>query len=165
MRTIACIAFVLAPFAGFPAQAADSDMAKLAWLGGCWQSEGAEPGSVEHWLPLAGGTLMGVGRTVKQGKTVTHEFMQIRELPDGRIAFHAQPAGKPADVFPVLKLSDSEVVFENLQHDFPQRVAYARDGATRLNARIEGLRNGQLRVIPFPMVKVSCDSLLQQPAR
>jgi hypothetical protein len=142
------------------AHAGDSGIGKLAWLGGCWQAESGEPGSMEQWLPLAGGSLMGVGRTVKQGKTVAYEFMQIREEANDALVFHAQPSGRPPNSFTAIRVSETEVVFENLQHDCPQRVAYARDGATKLNARIEGTRNGQLRVIPFPMVKVSCDGLL-----
>src|SRR6202012_23245 len=56
------------------------DISHLSWLSGCWNSEASEPGSGEQWLPLAGGTLLGVSRTVKQGKTVAFEFMQIRAL-------------------------------------------------------------------------------------
>jgi len=47
------------------------------------------------------------------------------------------------------------VVFENLQHDFPQRVGYKRDGDALL-AWIEGPRNGQTRRIEFPYRKVGC---------
>ena len=137
---------------------AAADIARLAWLGGCWKLEGSEAGTMEQWLPLAGGTLIGVGRTVKKGKTVAHEFLQIREQADGRLAFMAQPSGQPAAVFPLASLSDTEAVFENPQHDFPQRVIYARDGDDRLKARIEGLRTGQLRVMAFPMRRVSCNS-------
>jgi hypothetical protein len=162
MRNIGIPVIVALLFAAPSLQAADSNIDRLAWLGGCWQAEGGEAGSMEHWLPLAGGSMMGVGRTVKQGKTVAYEFMQIREQADGTLVFHAQPSGKPPNTFTAIRVSDTEVVFENLQHDFPQRVAYARDGANKLNARIEGTRNGQLRVIPFPMVKVSCDALLPQ---
>jgi hypothetical protein len=53
--------------------------------------------------------------------------------------------------------SDTEVVFKNLQHDFPQRIVVAIKDGGKLKARIEGLRNGSLRVIPFPMTRVSCD--------
>ncbi len=56
-------------------------------------------------------------------------------------------------------------MFENLQHDFPQRIAYSLEGGTTLNARIEGMRNGSLRVIAFPMHRVSCDSLVSGQVR
>jgi len=147
------------------AQAEDHDITQLNWLPGCWKAEGGEAGSVEQWMPLAGGSLLGMGRTVKSGKTVAHEFMRIALQPDGRLAFHAQPSGQPAASFTAVSLSDTEVVFENLQHDFPQRVVYARDGATRLAARIEGQHHGKTRSIPFPMQRVSCDSLLAETPR
>ena len=51
---------------------------KLAWLAGCWNVDGAEPGSGEHWSTAAGGTLLGTSRTVKGGKTTAFEFVQIR---------------------------------------------------------------------------------------
>src|SRR5688572_33346099 len=80
-----------------------AEISQLAWLGGCWKSDVAEPGSGEHWMPLAGGTLLGVSRTVKQGKTVEFEFMQIRALADGQIAFIAMPSGQRTTVFPSLR--------------------------------------------------------------
>ena len=150
--------------AGSTAQAAPPDLSRLAWLSGCWQGEGAEAGSGEQWTPLAGGTLLGVGRTVRNGRTVAHEFMQIRAQQDGRLAFLAQPSGQRPAAFPLLHLGEAEAVFENLQHDFPQRVVYARDGSGKLQARIEGMVDGQLRVVPFPMSRVSCDAL-PEPAK
>jgi hypothetical protein len=146
------------------AAAAETEMAKVAWLAGCWVSDGAEPGSEERWMPLAGGTMLGVSRTVRQGKTVAFEFMEIRNLPDGKLAFVAHPSGQDTTVFTALRVSDSEVVFENAAHDFPQRVAYAKDGESKLRARIEGMDGGAPRVIEFPMSRTSCDSASGGPA-
>jgi hypothetical protein len=137
---------------------AEPQIDKLAWLAGCWAIDGAEPGSEERWMPLAGGTMLGVSRTIEQGKTVAFEFMEIRHLPDGKLAFVAHPSGQDTTVFTALRVSDSEVVFENPEHDFPQRVAYAKDGASKLRARIEGTERGALRVIDFSMSRTSCDS-------
>ena len=149
---------MLAAFAIGNACASEPEIAKLSWLAGCWASEGGEPGSGEQWTSLAGETMLGTSRTVKQGKTVEFEFMELRYLSDGTLAFIAHPSGKRTTVFPVLRISDSEVVFENPQHDFPQRVAYAREGDSKLRARIEGIRKGTLRVIEFPMSREACDS-------
>lgn len=140
------------------ATAAEPEIGQLAWLAGCWASDGAEPGSEERWMPLAGGTMLGVSRTIRQGKTVAFEFMEIRHLPDGKLAFVAHPSGQDTTVFTALRASDSEVVFENPEHDFPQRVAYAKDGESKLRARIEGSEGGALRVIEFPMNRTRCDS-------
>jgi uncharacterized protein DUF6265 len=140
------------------AAAAEPEIGQLHWLAGCWASDGAEPGSEERWMPLAGGTMLGVSRTVRQGKTVALEFMEIRHLPDGKLAFVAHPSGQGTTVFTAVRASDSEIVFENPEHDFPQRVAYAKDGESKVRARIEGSEGGALRVIEFPMSRMSCDS-------
>ena len=130
----------------------------MAWLAGCWAAEDSEPGSVEQWMPLAGGTLLGMGRTVRAGRTVEHEFMQIRLAADGTPVFIAQPSRRAAPVpFKLLRASPTEMVFENLEHDFPQRVIYRQESSTSLRARIEGLRNGVLRGIDFPMRRSPCD--------
>lgn len=130
----------------------------LSWLAGCWASIGAEAGSGEQWMPPAGGTLLGTSRTVRNGRTVAHEFMQIREIEPGKIAFIANPSGQAEASFPMARAGEREAVFENPEHDFPQRVIYKLDGDGVLRASIEGLSKGQLKTIGFPMKKVDCES-------
>jgi hypothetical protein len=137
----------------------------MAWLAGCWQGQFGEPGTVEQWLLPAGGTMLGVSRTVKQGKTVEFEFMQLRQLPDGVLAFIPQPSGRPPTVFRLLRLGQSEAVFENLEHDFPQRIAYSRPDQSRLLASVEGLRSGVARKVEFSFARTSCDMQLGGQAR
>lgn len=148
---IACA--VLAGAAG----GAEPAIEQIAWLAGCWESDGGEPGSGERWTPFVGETLLGVSRTIREGKTVAFEFMEIRHLPNGKLAFIAHPSGQKTVVFAAVHSSETEVVFENLEHDFPQRVVYARGGQSKLRARIEGSQGGALRVIEFPMSRRSCD--------
>jgi hypothetical protein len=129
----------------------------LAWLAGCWAALDGEPGSGEQWTAPAGGTLLGVSRTVAGGRTVAHEFLQIREVAPGKLAYVAQPSGQAAaTVFPLLRSGPREVVFENPDHDFPQRILYRLDGEGVLRARIEGLDGGKLQGVDFPMRRVAC---------
>lgn len=130
-------------------------ISQLSWLSGCWSAEGREEGSGEIWTSASGGSLLGISRTVKAGKTVEHEFMQIRERADGAIVFIATPSGQQTAEFPMREISAAKVVFENAAHDFPQRVIYERDG-DKLIGSIEGTKNGKTKRIPFPYVKVSC---------
>jgi hypothetical protein len=131
-------------------------IATLVWLAGCWAAEGAEAGSGEHWMPPAGGTLIGISRRVKGGRTVAWELMQIRETADGRLQFVALPSGQRETTFTALQVSDTEAVFENPAHDFPQRVIYRRVGKDRLAARIEGQRQGVARAMEFPLRRTAC---------
>lgn len=104
--------------------------------------------------------MLGMSRTIKQGRTIEHEFMQVHAGAGGRLAYVAYPSGQRSAIFPLLRIGDTEVVFENPQHDFPQRVAYRLDGPSRLVARIEGVRGGSPRVIEFPMTRIGCDPVL-----
>ena len=108
-------------------------------------------------MSVAGKGLLGISKTIRQGKTVESEHMEIGHLANGKFAFVAHPSGQPSATFLLLRISETEVVFENLEHDFPQRIAYARDGEWKLLARIEGSQGGALRVIEFPMTRTSCE--------
>jgi len=120
---------------------------QFTWLTGCWTMTRGESVVEEQWLKPLGGTLMGISRTVKGGRTVEHEFLQIREV-DGRIAYVAKPSGQAEATFPLKTFSDGEMTFENPAHDFPQRIMYRRT-AEGVTARVEGTRNGQTRGIDF----------------
>ena len=87
-----------------------------------------------------------------------YKRQELRVLADGRLAFVAHPSGQEGATFLLLRADSGEAVFENTAHDFPQRVVYARDGASKLKARIEGTRNGKPLVIPFPMTRVVCEA-------
>ncbi len=140
------------------ARIAGARIADLSWLSGCWAAEGGEPGSEEHWLPVAGGTLFGVSRTVRQGKTVAHEFLQIRPDAQGQLVFIALPSGQKEATFALQTMAEHAVTFANPTHDFPQRVIYRLLSQEQLLGRIEGVHNGKERGVDFPMRRISCDA-------
>lgn len=158
LATLLAAAPALAGLAAARAQAApESLLPQLAWLAGCWALDEADAGSGEVWTAPAGGTMFGISRTVKNGRTVGHEFMQIRDSAVTRLVFVAMPSGQKETSFPLARLEAGEVVFENLGHDFPQRIAYRRLSPTQVEARIEGLRpGGILRTIQFPLRRADC---------
>lgn len=150
-------------FAAACVQAAESPLERMAWLSGCWRSEGGEPGSGEQWTPLAGGTLLGTSRVVRSGVTTAYEFMQIRQQADGSVVFAALPSGRAETLFTLQPGAPLQAVFENTGHDFPQRVIYRLEEGGRLRARIEGLRSGSLIGVDFAMQRMACDALPPQP--
>jgi hypothetical protein len=156
------VVLTLALMIGFSPMVESASVEDLAWLAGCWASVGAEAGSGEQWMEPAGGTLLGVNRTVKGSKTVAHEFMQIRETESGEIEFISNPSGQSEAAFSLVGLSESEVVFENPDHDFPQRIIYRLKG-DNLEGRIEGKVKGELRVVDFPLRRVDCESRTSKP--
>lgn len=139
-----------------PAPAPVAAAADLAWLAGCWQAVDAEPGSGELWSAPAGGTLLGVARTVRDGRTVAHEFLQIRETGDGGLVYVALPSLQREASFPLLRLAPHEAVFANPEHDFPQRISYRLEADGTLRARIEGTRDGAETAVDFAMRHAPC---------
>jgi hypothetical protein len=98
--------------------------------------------------------MVGVGRTVRGDRPVAYELVVVREQGD-RLAYEAHPSGQPSAVFVSQTVEGESVVFENPQHDFPQRVGYQRSGKDLL-AWIEGTRDGRVRRIEFPYRRAAC---------
>ena len=156
LGNILLMLMICSGFAG--AQELKFSLGDLAWMGGCWEAKAKGREINEQWMKPAGQTMLGMGRTVAQGRTVEYEFMQIREDKDGAIYYVAKPSGQGEASFKLIKLQNREAVFENLEHDFPQRVIYRRQSDGSLFARIEGLSKGQPRGIDYPMTRARCDN-------
>jgi len=155
-KRFAPVVMCLALFASHNVASAEID--RLAWLSGCWAAQNAEEGSIEYWSSPAGGLMLGASKTVKGGKSVAHEFIQIRALDTGKLAFIAKPSGQPEATFTLASVANDEFVFENPAHDFPQRISYRLVKPGELLARIAGTRDGKQRAIDYPMRKVACAS-------
>ena len=128
-----------------PAAAAPADdVARLAWMAGSWIADQDGTITRETWLPPLGGVMAGAGQTNAPGKPVSVEHARIHAEPAGA-TYTTIVRGQPPTSF-VLKpgLPDGEAVFENLAHDFPNRVIYRRCGDD-LCARIEGSIQGKAR--------------------
>ncbi len=130
-------------------QPSPADIGRLAWLAGCWSRSRPQGQVEEHWMAPAGGSMLGMSRTVSGGKTVEYEFLRIAEV-DGRLAYAASPSGQATATFPVKSMEDGAVVFENPTHDFPQRIIYRRQQDGAITARIEGTLNGKASGRDFP---------------
>jgi hypothetical protein len=128
---------------------------RLAWMTGCWETKSAQRTVEEHWLAPRGQTMLGMGRTVRDGRTTEYEFV-VLEKRDDRLAYEAHPSGQPPAVFLSREVREDSVVFENAQHDFPQRVGYQQRGPDSLLAWIEGSQDGRLRRVEFQYQRVPC---------
>ena len=156
-RSASCLLLIAMIASVRPVHAQGSPLHQLSWMAGCWrQSNPASDRTIdEQWMAPMGRTMLGMSRTVRGDSTVEFEHLQIFERR-GHAVFHAEPSGQaPAD-FEARAVSDSLVTFENLAHDFPQRVIYRRRGRDSLTARIEGTRNGRVRGVDFPYARAEC---------
>src|SRR5437016_2482256 len=113
--TIRFVVFAL----GATAVTSAGDAAGLAWMNGCWAGQMGPVLVEEQWNKPVGGQMMGISRTIRRGKVVFSEFMRIDEK-DGQVLYTPRIGTKtPATVsFTLSKQSETEVIFENPQHDF-----------------------------------------------
>ena len=126
----------------------------VGWLTGCWEFTRGSRHVSEQWTRADGGTMLGVSRTISNGRTVEYEFIVIRES-GGKLEYVAKPSGQPEAVFTSVQVGAGEAIFENPAHDFPTRIRYRRqpDG---LVASIEGTLDGRPRTVEFPFRAASC---------
>lgn len=122
---------------------------QMTWLQGCWIQTRPNDVIEERWMGPGGGVMLGMGRTLRDGKLRDYEYTRIVEA-DGSLAYMAEPSGQEKATFPLKSLTPDMAVFENPTHDFPQRVIYRRLGADQIVARIEGQIGGQARSVDFP---------------
>ena len=138
-----------------PAPSAVEGLARVAWMQGCWETSSPQRTIDEHWMSPRGGSMLGMSRTVRDGRLVEHELMILTERGD-QLAYEAHPSGQASAVFLSSMVTTSMVVFENPQHDFPQRIGYERKDADSLTAWVEGPQNGRTRRIEFAYQRAHC---------
>lgn len=126
----------------FPEDAATLD--DLSWLAGCWTSSEGGQTIEECWLAPGGGMMVGMHRTVGADGRASFEFLRIAEV-DGGLAYLASPGGRTPTPFHLTRHESRKAVFENPEHDFPQRMTYWLDGGGVLHARVEAERDGEMR--------------------
>ena len=139
------------------ALAQSAKLSDFGAMAGCWEKKDEAKKTLisEQWMKPAGNAMLGMGRTVRDGRVTGFEFMRIEERSDG-IDFISKPKGnKDETTFKLIRSTASEFVFENLTHDFPQRVIY-KIVRNNLIGRIEGKMNGKERAIDFPMSRSKC---------
>src|SRR5688572_14734950 len=140
-----------------PPRSHPSPIDQVAWLAGCWERSSGNRTVEEQWMRPRGGTMMGMGRTVRGDSTVEWEHLRIAADGD-TLVYHAIPSGQEPAAFRAISVSAEAITFEDKAHDFPQRVIYRRAGSDSLHARVEGIMRGQQRGIDFRYQRASCSS-------
>ena len=114
-----------------------AELPDLIWIAGAWQTTGGRSKIEEYWMPPAGGSMLGISRTIAGEKTVEFEYLRIEKRGED-IFYVASPGARcPATDFKLTRVSNQEAVFENSQHDFPKRIIYRKGSDGSLTASID----------------------------
>ncbi len=143
------VSFLFIGLVAAPAHAAGTPCSvdALAWMAGSWSATHDGVREEEHWMAPRGNFMVGMNRIASTSK-VRFEFFRIEQRSDG-VYYVSSPGGAPPTSFALKDCVPGRVVFEKLDHDFPQRILYVRDHPDTLHARIEGMIKGTFRSVEW----------------
>ncbi len=132
------------------------DIKKAMWLTGTWENKTSRGSIYETWIKVTDTELSGKSYILKEKGTVV--FENIRLVQEQDVLYYIptvkdQNKGLPVR-FAAKTISETQLAFENPEHDFPQTISYTRIGADSLVAEISGNKNGQVRRQAFPMKRI-----------
>lgn len=131
-----------------PASTGGSFNGDFSMLEGTWEDISEKQTFIEYWNPADNGALEGNGFVLFENDTVLIEHLRIEKNGMGWV-YYAGVSGHSGNQSVPFTLSEqstaNKLVFENLAHDFPQRIIYAKNGDNKIEVLIEGEENGNFR--------------------
>lgn len=133
-----------------------NDIKKAEWLTGTWENKTSRGSIYETWRKEGPNELTGKSYIVKEKDTIVFENIHLVQEQNGLIYIPTvknQNGSQPVR-FPAKAISETELVFENPKHDFPQIISYKKISKDSLVAEISGIKNGTARKQTFAMKRV-----------
>lgn len=126
------------------------------WLVGRWENNSDEGNLSEFWTKANDSTFHGESYFVIKNDTVFGEKVELMQR--GKDFIYEARVAKQNDEKPVpFKLttsSETEMVWENPAHDYPNKIVYQNVGNDSLVAEIFGTKDGKVKSEVFKMKKV-----------
>lgn len=133
-----------------------TNIAKAGWFLGEWGNSSKEGELTERWKKENDSVYHGESYFVVGGKdTVFAEHVKLEDA-NGKLAYivtvPGQNNGQPVR-FEMTSANESQIIFENPQHDFPSKIIYNKVGSDSLVAEISGTEKGKPKSEKFKMKK------------
>lgn len=125
-------------------------------LVGNWKDEGTNKQFYEDWKPSPDG-LEGLGFVLSQGDTIMIENMRITQEKESlvyEVKVNKQNYGQPIQ-FKATDFDSLHVVFENLDHDFPQTITYTLISKDELRVKLLGEEHENPRELDFQFSRIN----------
>jgi hypothetical protein len=126
---------------------------QLDWLEGTWKNESQQGRAIETWSRQNDSVLSGKSFFIIGKDTVSSESIRIEQHHQELLyipVVKGQNDNKPVS-FRLVQSGDNQWIFENLKHDFPNKISYTRIGQDSLLAEISGTIDGKASSQQFPM--------------
>lgn len=118
---------------------------QLQQLNGTWQMQTSRGPIYESWRRTSDNEMQGGSYKINGKDTIHFEIVNLSKKADG---IYYTPAVKnenegKAVPFKLISSTKNNFIFENKEHDFPQRIIYHIVTKDSLHAWIEGTQNGK----------------------
>jgi hypothetical protein len=121
------------------AEGACTSLAQVDFLLGSWQSDTQGTTYMERWRRGEGNGFQGAAEALRDGERIQQEVMTLRVVA-GTLIYAVDPQLDGTFVeFAGVRCTAGEAVFENPDHDFPQRLHYLLDDSGTLSAEVSDL--------------------------
>lgn len=126
------------------------------WLLGVWENKSLEGNLTETWLKVNDSTFQAFSYFVNEKDTIHFEtiiLLQKGQKLTYTAAVKGQNNDKPIS-FKMVSRTDKQLIFENLTHDYPQKITYIHKNKNTLMTRISGIQQGKASSEEFSMKKI-----------
>ncbi|UTN06547.1 DUF6265 family protein [Flavobacterium bizetiae] len=155
-QKITLLALVLIVASCQKKESVEKDKIKIAdWLIGNWENTSPDGTLTEDWTKLNDSTFSATSYFIKGKDTLHFENIVLTQKGE-TLTYFATVKGQNDDksvAFPSTAESDKQLVFENVKHDYPQKITYTKGANNTLTAEISGNLQGKASSEKFVMTK------------
>ena len=127
---------------------------QLKWLLGTWLHESPPEYSKESWIRENDSTYSAYSFTRVRQDTVFYESILLQQKAGNLSMTVADaPNNENAVTFILVSSNNGQFIFENKNHDFPQRIVYTNPVKDSIHAWIEGTVEGEMKQLHFHFSK------------
>ncbi|MEO5776506.1 MAG: DUF6265 family protein [Flavobacterium sp.] len=127
----------------------------MDWLVGNWEQKLPDGTLKETWAKENDSTFSGNSYFINTKDTVHFESIKLTQKAE-ELTYSATVVGQNNDEAVDFKLTsdvDNTFTFENLAHDYPQKITYKKVTSDRLIATVSGKQQGKQTQESYPMSK------------
>lgn len=127
------------------------------WMTGCWQAKSARDGSIisETWLSPRAGSMLGIGQTYLDSKTLGWEAMRVYDEA-GAVKLWLRPGARAELTMTLEAAGDAFNAFSVKEGDTTTKLRYERKSATEMLATFRLEQGENRRGADFLFAKVEC---------
>lgn len=132
-----------------------NEIEKASWLIGNWENNSIEGNATEIWKKKNDSTLFGLSFFIVNKDTVFSETISLEQngvnlfyIPTVKEQNNEQPVK-----FALTYSTTYQLVFENPEHDYPQKIIYTQITKDSILAEISGMKKGKQAIQQFQMTR------------